>query len=195
MKSQLLLSALAGFLAFALPLQADNTAGVTRVPVEFSGGHETDGVDHGRPVFLVAGALGVPTEVFREAFTHVHPAGPDSGGPTREEAQKNKAALMNALGKYGVTNDRLDTVSNYYRYVRSRGEMWPTKAATAVALVKNGEVIGYEVTDGGNGYTTPPTVTVPGVKSAPAKVELATNKDFSKNGSISAITVTNSAAN
>jgi hypothetical protein len=139
--------------------------------------------------------LGVPKEVFREAFTHVHPAGPDSGGPTEAEARANKAALMNALGKYGVTNDRLNTVSNYYRYVRSHGEMWPTKPATAVALVKNGQVIGYEVTEGGSGYSTAPTVSVSGVKAAPAKVELATSKTFEKNGSISAITVTSAGAN
>src|SRR5206468_1655940 len=93
-----------------------------KVPVVFSGGHDTDPKDRGRPVVLIAGALGVAPEVFREAFSHVHPAGPGSGGPTDAEARANKAALMNALGKYGVTNERLDTVSNYYRYVRSRGE-------------------------------------------------------------------------
>lgn len=48
--------------------------GVTRMPVVFSGGHETVGVDHGRPVVLIAAALGVKDEVFREAFSHVHPA-------------------------------------------------------------------------------------------------------------------------
>ena len=59
----------------------------TRVPVVFSGGRETEGVDHGRPVVLIAAALGVKPEVFREAFTHVHPAGPGSGGPTDAEAR------------------------------------------------------------------------------------------------------------
>ena len=84
--------------------------GVTRVPVVFSGGHDTVPVDHGRPVVLIAAALGVKDEVFREAFSHVHPAGPGSGGPTGEEARANKAALMKALGKYGITNERLDAV-------------------------------------------------------------------------------------
>jgi hypothetical protein len=37
---------------------------VTRVAVVFSGGHETEGVDHGRPVVLIAAALGVKPEVF-----------------------------------------------------------------------------------------------------------------------------------
>src|SRR4029079_7602033 len=116
-------------------------SGVTRVPVVFSGGHETEGQDRGRPVVLVAGGLGVKPEGFREAFSHVHPAGPGSGGPTGEEARANKAALMSALGKYGITNDRLDEVSNYYRYMRSNGEMWKTRNAVANALVKDGVVV------------------------------------------------------
>jgi hypothetical protein len=173
------------------PIHADDgPAGTIRkVPVVFSGGYDTDPKDHGRPVVLVAGALNVPPEVFREAFSHVHPAGPDSGGPTGEEARANKAALMSALGKYGVTNDRLDTVSNRYRYVRSHGEMWPTAPAKANALVQNGVVTGYEIVSGGFGYSSAPTVTVPNVKAAPAKVELSFGKDFESNGSISKITI------
>jgi len=163
---------------------------VTRVPVVFSEGHDTDPRDHGRPVILVAGALAVPPEVFREAFSHVHPAGPDSGGPTDEEARANKAALMSVLGKYGVTNDRLNEVSNRYRYVRSHGQMWPTKAAVANALVQNGVVTGYEIVSRGFGYSSPPTVTVPDVKGVAPKVELSFGKDFEANGSVSAITVT-----
>lgn len=164
-------------------------AGATKVPVVFSGGHDTDPRDHGRPIVLVAGALGVAPEVFRDAFSRVHPAGPDSGGPTREEAQANKAALMSVLGKYGITNDRLDTVSNRYRYVRSRGEMWPAKDAVANAIVQNGVVTGYEVVSGGYGYSSTPTVTVPNVKGTPARVDLAFGKDFETNGSVSKITI------
>jgi hypothetical protein len=169
---------------------ADSPAGnVTRVPVVFSEGHDTDPRDHGRPVILVAGALAVPPEVFREAFSHVHPAGPDSGGPTRDEARANKAALMSVLGKYGITNDRLDEVSNRYRYVKSHGQMWPTKEAVANALVQNGVITGYEIISGGFGYSSPPTVTVPNIKGQAPKVELAFGKDFEANGSVSAITV------
>jgi hypothetical protein len=51
-------------------------------------------------------------------ISHVHPAGPGSGGPTGEEARANKAALMSALGKYRGTNERLDEVSNRYRNVK-----------------------------------------------------------------------------
>jgi hypothetical protein len=43
-------------------------AAEAKVPVTFSGGHETDPQDRGRPVVLVAGALGVKPEVFRKAF-------------------------------------------------------------------------------------------------------------------------------
>jgi len=163
-------------------------AGVTRVPVVLSGGHETVPVDHGRPVKLIAAALGVEDEVFREAFSHVHPAGPGSGGPTETEARANKAALMNALGKLGISNDRLNTVSNFYRYAAWEGGIWKNKPATANALVKDGVIVGYEITSGGYGYTTPPTVTTPGVKGAPAKAELSFGKDFETNGAVSAIT-------
>ena len=164
--------------------------GVTKVPVVFTGGHDTDPRDHGRPVVLVAGALGVAPEVFRDAFSRVHPAGPDSGGPTGDEARANKAALMSVLAKYGITNDRLDTVSNRYRYVRSHGEMWPAKDAAANAIVQNGVVTGYEIVSGGYGYSSAPTASVPNVKAAPAKVELSFGKDFEANGSVSKIAVT-----
>lgn len=159
------------------------------MPVTFSGGHETVPVDHGRPVVLLAAALGVKDEVFREGFSHVHPVGPGSGGPTGAEARANKAALMNALGKFGITDERLNAVSNFYRYPPGRGGVWKNQPATANALVRNGAVIGYEITSGGYGYTTPPTVSVPGFAGAVAKVELAFGKDFETNGSVSAITV------
>src|SRR5689334_18899152 len=70
-------------------------AAETQVPVNFSGGHDTDARDHGRPVALVAGALGVKPEVFREAFSGVRPA--KNGKPSGEEARKNKEALMKVL--------------------------------------------------------------------------------------------------
>jgi hypothetical protein len=162
---------------------------VTRVPVVFSGGHETDPRDGGRPVVLIAAALGVTPEVFREAFSHVRPA-PAGREPEPSQVRQNKAALLAALAKHGVTNEKLDTVSNYYRYVRSRNELWPTKPAVAHALVKNGMVIGYEVIRGGSGYSSPPTVTVPNVKGGAAKVELSFGKLLESNGAVSAITIT-----
>lgn len=171
----------------AAPLASAQAGEVSRVPVVFSGGHETDPRDGGRPVALVAGALGVPPDVFREAFSHVRPA-PAGTEPDPEQVRKNKSALMAALGRHGITNERLDTVSNYYRYVRGRGELWPTKPAAAFALVKDGVVTGYEITNGGSGYSSPPTVSVPGVKGSAAEVHVSFDKLFEKNGAVSAIT-------
>ncbi|MGB8353603.1 MAG: hypothetical protein WCD79_06935 [Chthoniobacteraceae bacterium] len=184
-------AAITGLQVFA---QGPNVAspapgGVQRVPVVFSGGHETDRRDHGRPVVLVASALGVTSDVFRDAFSHVHPAGPGSGGPTDGEARENKAALMSALGKFGVTDERLNEVSNFYRYPPGSRELWRHKDAVANALVQNGVVTGYEIVSGGYGYTTPPSVTVAGVNGPVPKVEIAFGKDFQANGSVSVIKI------
>ena len=162
--------------------------GVARVPVTFSDGHETDPRDHGRPVVLIAAALGVTSDVFRDAFSKVRPA---RGGAEPEPAQvrQNKQALMDALGKHGITNERLDAVSNYYRFSPGRGSIWTNKAAVANALVRDGVVIGYEIIDGGSGYTSVPTVSVPEVKGASAKVELSYGKEFESNGTVSSLTV------
>jgi hypothetical protein len=167
---------------------AQASPAVSRVPVVFSGGHDTDPVDRGRPVVLIASALGVPPEVFRGAFRHVHPA-PPGQQPDPQQVRENKAVLLAALAPYGVTNDELDTVSNYYRYVRSQGELWPTAPAIAYALVKGGVITGYVVTSGGSGYSSPPLVIVSGVSGAPAKVQLSFGKTLEKNGSVSAISV------
>ncbi|BCM89485.1 hypothetical protein IAD21_01331 [Abditibacteriota bacterium] len=161
-----------------------------RVQVTFSGGHDTDNRDGGRPVVLIAAALGVPEEVFREAFSHVHPADPGRG-PTGDEARANKRALMQALAPYGVTNERLDEVSNYYRYNRSRGEMWPTTDAVAYALVKNGKITGFDITTPGSGYSSLPLVSIPGFQTVPS-VTLAGSKDFEANGSVARITLPDS---
>lgn len=160
----------------------------TRVAVAFSGGHETVGRDRGRPVVLIAGALGVPAEVFREAFTRVHPAAPGTGGPTPEEARANKQALLQALAPYGITNERLDEVSNYYRYRRGRGQIWPTNPAVAYALVKKGRITGFVVTDGGSGYSSPPVVSVPGAQ-VNTSVQLSLSQEFENNGAVASITL------
>ena len=65
--------------------------------VIFRGGYETNPVDRGRPVALIAAALGVETEVFRQAFSGVTPA--HGRGPSEAEAQVNKKVLLDALGK------------------------------------------------------------------------------------------------
>ncbi len=157
--------------------------------VVISGGFNTDPQDHGRPVVLIAAALGVPTEVFREAFRGVTPAGLDSG-PSSEQAQQNKAALLKVLAPYGITNERLDEVSNYYRYNGRKSDTWQKTQATATAIVTNGIVTGVTITNPGAGYSSSPTITVTGPNGTfTATATLAYTKDFKTNGSISAITI------
>ena len=159
-----------------------------RIAVTFSGGYETESVDHGRPVKLIAGALNVPSKVFREAFSHVNPA-PAGGHPSHERVRENKNVLMKALGPHGITNDRLDEVSNYYRYNRSRGEMWHVKQATAYAIVKEGMITHIEVTHGGSGYNSPPSASIPNFPSIKPVVQLSFDRQFEKNGSVKLIDV------
>lgn len=155
------------------------------VPVAFSGGHETDRKDGGRPVVLIAAALGVKTEVFREAFRGVTPS--KNGPPTGEEARRNKDALMKVLKPHGITNDRLDEVSNYYRYRPQDGELWPTKSAKAHAVVVDGKVTRIVVTEAGSGYSSPPTATIEGMDGVRLGVRLKFGKDVKVNGSVSAV--------
>src|SRR5689334_22362250 len=122
-------------LAFAATAQSPEQ----KVELVISGGHETDPRDHGRPVVLIANALGVKPEVFREAFSHVTPAAAGTE-PKPEQVTRNKKALLSALAPYGVTNDLLDRVSDYYRYQPHRGRLWPTTSAKAYGILSGGIV-------------------------------------------------------
>lgn len=160
----------------------------TQQPVMFSGGHDTDRRDHGRPVVLIAGALGVTPELFRQAFSGVTPA--KGGRPSPADARRNKEALMKVLKPHGITNDRLDQVSDYYRYRPQDGELWPTTAAKAYAVIEGGQVRQIVVTDPGSGYSSAPVATVQGVKGATLKVSLQYGTDLKKNGCVKSIDVT-----
>ena len=70
--------------------------------------------DMGRPVCEIARDLGVPAEVFREAFTHVTPAAKGSE-PSDAQREANHQALLSRLAPYGVTPQLLDQVSDRYR--------------------------------------------------------------------------------
>ena len=155
--------------------------------VSFSGGYETDPRDHGRPVALISSALGVTEEVFREEFRRVTPA--KGGPPSRAQARANKKILMDALGEHGVTNERLDEVSDFYRYNPQAGELWRRTPAAATAIVKDGKVIGFNITNAGAGYTTAPTVTVAGYADLTVNVAIEFDADFSKNGRVTSLTV------
>ncbi len=154
-------------------------------PLTFTEGHDIGKDDHGRPCVLIAAALGVKTEVFREAFSGVTPA--KGRGPTGEEARKNKDALMKVLKPHDVTNDRLDEVSNYYRFKPQDGELWKHNAAKAYAVVEDGKIAKVVVTEAGAGYSTPPTVAFEGFEKVEFVVTLHFDKDLKKNGSIKSI--------
>ena len=70
--------------------------------------------DMGRPVCEIARDLGVPAEVFREAFTHVTPAA-KGAEPSDAQREANHQALLSRLAPYGVTAQLLDQVSDRYR--------------------------------------------------------------------------------
>jgi hypothetical protein len=136
-------------------------------------------------VSLVAGALQVPAEVFRKAFSGVTPA--RGRAPTGEEQRQNKEALLRVLGPYKVTNERLDAVSDYYRYRPERGERWPTSPAEAFAISEDGKLKRIEITKPGHGYSAPPKATVPGMNSLRLVTKLQFDKDFKKNGAVVAL--------
>jgi hypothetical protein len=160
-----------------------------RAQLVFVGGHETDPRDHGRPVVLIAAALGVSPEVFREAFSHVTPA-PGGTEPLPGQRERNKEALMKALSPYGVTNERLNQVSNYYRYSRERGdELWKATAASGYAMLRDGVVTGVVITNGGSGYTSVPVVSVAGRPGVKITVKLAFGPDLTRNGSVKELAV------
>jgi hypothetical protein len=163
-------------------------AAETKVPVTFSGGHEIGKNDFGRPVVLIAAALDVKPEVFREAFSGVTPA--KGGKPSGEEARRNKAALMKVLKPHGVTNERLDEVSDYYRFQPQRGELWKTTSAKAHAVVEDGKIKKIVIEEPGSGYSSLPDVKVEGFKDAKLKVKLHLDKELKKNGGIDSIEIT-----
>jgi hypothetical protein len=158
-----------------------------QVAVVFAGGHDTDPRDNGRPVLLIAAALDVEPEVFREAFSGVRPAALGTA-PETERVTANKAVLLAALSPYGVTNERLDTVSDHYRYDASAGELWPTRAAAATAFVADGRVVRVVVTRAGSGYTSAPTATVPG-GAGQLHATVRYGSDLTTNGGVTAVTV------
>jgi hypothetical protein len=173
----------------AAPTPATTQADGQHVPLSFEGGYDTDPRDRGRPVVLVGNALGVTPEVFRDAFSGVHPAGPNSGGPSDAEARANKKVLMDKLAPYGVTDQRLNEVSNYYRYRRNNGELWKHRPAAGYAVVQDGAVKSVTITDAGAGYTTPPTATIASAPGATFTVTLSFGTDLKTNGSIKSVTI------
>lgn len=167
--------------ARALGETSDPGPKTQRLNLIFTGGHETDPRDHRRPVALIAAALGVPADVFRDAFSHVHPA-PAGEAPSEDQARQNKRPLLGALAKYGVTNERLDAVSDYYRYNRQRDELWRHTPASGYAVVDQGRVQRVMLTNAGAGYTTPPQVAVEGLPDVEITAAVTFSRDLPTNG-------------
>jgi hypothetical protein len=88
---------------------------------------------------------------------------------------------------YGVTDDRLNAVSNYYRYRRGAGKMWRNSPAKAYAIVRNGLVTSVTITDAGSGYSSPPVMSLPGMTAVNLSATLSFGTDFARNGSIKEI--------
>lgn len=162
-------------------------AAETKIPIAFSGGHEIAKNDYGRPITLMAAALGVKPEEFRKAFSGVRPA--RGRGPTSDEARRNKEALMKVLAPLGVTNGQMDEVANYYRFRPQDGELWPTRPAKASAFIEGGRIKKIVVTDPGSGYCTPPKMTVKGFENVRLEAKLKLVKDLKKNGGIDSIEI------
>jgi hypothetical protein len=168
-------------LALVASVQGAPAAGSTRARI--TGGHATDPRDNGRPVVLIAAALGVPTEVFRGSFSAVSPAAAGEE-PDPAQVQANKAALLRVLAPYGVTNERLDEVSDYYRYNGSAGEVWRRSAATARAVVRNGRVVSVRIVRAGAGYSSTPRVLLAGYPKVKVRATIAYGTDLATNGRV-----------
>src|SRR5207237_7847649 len=124
------------------------------------------------PVRLTAARLRPPPETFRQASTHVTPA-PAGQEPDPAQVRRNKEALLQALGKYGVTNDLLDTVSNHYRYNRAKDQLWRHTPAAAYATLRNGAVTQIVITTPGPGNSSPPIVSIPDMPKIKLKATLS----------------------
>lgn len=150
--------------------------------VSIENGHVTDPRDGGRPIALIAAALGVEGEVFREAFSDVRPS--KDGPPIASRARENKEKLMSVLQPHGVTNERLDEVSNFYRYRPQDGGLWQHRRAKVEAVIEDGKLISVSVIDGGSGYTTAPTVRVPGHENVRLEAKIEFGQDLGSNGKL-----------
>lgn len=164
-----------------------DTSRLEKGTVVFQRGYQTDSRDGGRPIVLIAAALGVPDQVFRDAFSQVRPA--RDGQPSPERVRENKAVLMAALGKHGITNDRLDEVSNYYRYRPQDGELWTHRPAKAEAVIVDNKVTEIKLLDAGAGYSSTPQIEVVGYPDAKVSAAVEYGTDLKTNGRVKSLTI------
>jgi hypothetical protein len=151
-------------------------------------GYLTEEIDKGRPVRLIAAALKVTPEVFRDAFSNVRPER-GGGKPSPTRARENKSVLLAALGKYRVTNERLDEVSDFYRYRPGTDELWKHKPAVIEAIIVDNQVIELKIVQPGAGYSSEPNITIVGYENVKVKSTLEFTTDLKTNGRIASLTI------
>ena len=171
----------------AVGLVAVESSNAPSGTVVFHGGGSTDPRGHGRPVSLIAAARAVQDEVFRPAFSGVSPSRWRAPSPLL--ARDKKKVLMDALGKHGVSNERLDEVSYDYRCNGSAGETWKHSTATATAIIMEGKVTGFTITNAGAGYLIASRVSVVGYGDVEVEATIEFSNDFKTNGRVTSLTV------
>jgi hypothetical protein len=80
--------------------------------------------------------------------------------------------------------ERLDDVSDYYRFQLQNDDLWKTTPARGYAVVGDGKVKSVGITEAEAGYSSPPIVTVMGMAKVPLKATLHFDKELRKNGSV-----------
>ena len=96
---------------------------------------------------------------------------------------------MKALKPHRVTIERLDEVSDYYRYKPQTGKLWKATPAEAYAIVEGGVIKKVVLTAAGSGYNSTPVATVEGVAKTELEVTLKFGKELETNGSIGSVEV------
>ncbi len=67
--------------------------------------------------------------------------------------------------------------------------MWRNRPASATAILKDGAVTGFTLTDPGAGYSSPPAISVQGIAGLKVEVVMIYGEDFKTNGSVKEIKV------
>ncbi len=94
---------------------------------------------------------------------------------------------MKSLGTQGVSNDRLDEVSDYYRFQPQSGKIWTHKPAKAHALIVDGKIERIVVTDPGHGYCSAPKIVVLAMRKRSLKSSSSSRRISKRMGAIKEI--------
>jgi len=147
------------------------------VMVTVSGGHEIPDTDKGQPLELIGGLLGITGAQARDSFYYPFP----------KDGNLNdwNALFLEQLEYYGLRVDELDIA--LIRYLPTTEGVWNYTHADLRAIIENNVVVGFEIIDGGRGYTSQPTITVEGYDDVGVEMTISYTKDFETNGAITDI--------